>query len=106
MSKAFWLIVFVLFVIAGALWLSFNWQNQESTSGRPESHQIQAKLLKINADQSLAVLGVHILDAYPNNSDYYHPQSLTVNVNSNTKFFKANSVSAKPGAQGDPGALN
>lgn len=73
--------------------------------GRPKSHQVQGQL-KTASESGLEIFGTHILDAYPENSDFDHPQLFQVKLTPDTKFFKTTSIlKLEAGSVWDPSML-
>lgn len=82
-----WLMFGVMFAVAVVLvWFGDKWYfNYRQYHGRPKSHQVQGQL-KFVSQYGLDVMGTHVLDAYPNNSDFAHPQLILVKIAPSTKY--------------------
>ncbi len=85
-----WLVFGAMFAVVSVLvWFGYyKWYpNYRLYYNRPQSHQVQGQFKSLSSS-GLNVVGTHILDAYPENSDLEHPQLFQVNVTLDTKFFR------------------
>ena len=75
----FGVLFLLVFVWFGQKWY-FNYR-------QTQSHQVQGQLETLTQN-SLDIMGVHVLDAYPEKSDFANPQPIQVKITSDTKFVK------------------
>lgn len=78
----------IVTIIGAGSWFGYSKWYLPTHSG-PQSHQIQGQITDAIAG-GFNILGTHILDANPVGSDFSHPVSIKVNLDSKTKFVKTN----------------
>lgn len=104
-----WLLFGAVFIVVSVVaWFGYyKWYpDYRPYNNRPQSHQVQGQF-KTGSESELRIFGIHILDAYPENSDVEHPQLFKVNITSDTKFFRTTYSSPALGADAvwDPSML-